>query len=181
METGTPNGYRVAWGPHPLVLPADVRGEQGWAEGCSCGPGCPSPGQAISSAPRPLAALGTCLGGSGRAPSGGDAASSSSCSLPLPRWLRRRWRRAPGAGARGEGGGTWKTCGGEGAAWGRGRSKAGVLARWVLEPGSGYNEHPLQPPFSRDPEGNPPFSHLSERWVPDDVRREQRQGLVSGF
>lgn len=139
------------WLPRSLVPPPPLfsqpvsAGRKGGQRVTAAILAAPSSWQAVSSAPRPLATLGTCLGGSGRAPSGGDAASSSSssCSLPLPGWLRRRWRRAPGAGARGEGGGTWKTRVGEGAAWGRGRSKAGVHSRWVLETGSSYNEQPL--------------------------------------
>lgn len=78
-------------GPQPLALPAAVWGAPRWAGGAARSR--PPPHQDRQSvSPRPLAPLGTCLGGSGRAPSGGDLASSSSssCSLRLPRWLRRR-------------------------------------------------------------------------------------------
>lgn len=36
---------------------------------------------------------------------------------------------------------------GEGAAWGRGKREAGVLARWVLEPATGSSEQPPSPHF----------------------------------
>lgn len=46
---------------------------------------------------------------------------------------------------------------GEGAAWGRGKREAGVLARWVLEPVTGSQRTAPQPPFSQDPERIPHF------------------------
>lgn len=125
---GPPNGnWYPKWlprrlGPPPLLFFQLVSaGSKGGQRGAAVVLAAPSPGQAVSSAPRPLAALGTCLGGSGRAPSGGDAASSSSsCSLPLPRWFRRRWRRAPGAGARGGGRGNLEDVWGGGGGLGEG-------------------------------------------------------------
>lgn len=45
--------------------------------------------------------------------------------------------------------GDWKKGGGEGAAWGRGKREAGILARWVLEPGTRYSEQPPNPHFLR--------------------------------
>lgn len=135
---GPPNGnWYPKWLPRRLEPPPLLfsqlvsAGSKGGQRGAAAVLAVPSPGQAVSSAPRPLAALGTCLGGSGRAPSGGDAASSSSsssCSLPLPRWFRRRWRRAPGVGARGGGRGNLEDVGG------RGRLGGGVGAKRAYLP-----------------------------------------------
>lgn len=46
---------------------------------------------------------------------------------------------------------------GEGAAWGRGKRWAGILARWVLEPGTGSCEQPPSSHFLRIQRGFPPF------------------------
>lgn len=46
---------------------------------------------------------------------------------------------------------------GEGAAWGRGKREAGVLARWVLEPVTGSREQPPSPHFLRIQKGSPTF------------------------
>lgn len=64
-----------------------------------------------------------------------------------------------GTRSRGERGGRGKLEDGwgEGAAGGRGKCEAGVLARWVLEPGTSSSEQPPNPHFLRIQRGFPTF------------------------
>lgn len=46
---------------------------------------------------------------------------------------------------------------GEGAAWGKGKRWAGILARWVLEPGTGSCEQPPRSHLLNIQRGFPPL------------------------
>lgn len=69
---------------------------------------------------------------------------------------------------------------GEGAAWGRGKREAGVLARWVLEPVTAPENSPPAPIFSGSRK-DPPLSHPSASLIPEDAGKGSGHGLVSGF
>lgn len=57
---------------------------------------------------------------------------------------------------------------GEGAAWGRGKRWAGILARWVLEPGTAPANSPPAPIFSGSSEDSL-LSHSFAPLVPEAV------------
>lgn len=147
---GPPNGnWYPKWlprrlGPPPLLFSQLVSaGSKGGQRGAAAVLAVPSPGQAVSSAPPPPRRSGHLPG---RLRPGSERRRRGLLLLlfaPAPSLVPAALET--GTGSRGEGGrkGEPGRRGGEGAAWGRGRSKAGVLARWVLEPGSGYNEHLL--------------------------------------
>lgn len=65
-----------------------------------------------------------------------------------------------GTGSRGEGGGRGNLedgWGGGRGGWGRGKSEAGLLACWVLEPGTSSSEQPPSPHFLKIQRGSPTF------------------------